>query len=77
MLLRSKGDKKSIPIARVDLPLVSNFGATSDERYPIRSIHGEIIGEIRLSVAYQEIDVIELAEYNGLVRRTGTPHNPR
>lgn len=52
---------------KVDLPLVSSFSKVDDERYPVRSIHGAIIGEIRLTVSYQEVDVIPLVEYNSLV----------
>lgn len=53
---------------KVDLPLVSSFTKTDDERYPVRSVTGNIIGEIRLTVSYQEVNVIQLDEYQSLVR---------
>lgn len=68
LLLRQKKDKVSVLFGKVDLPLVSSFSKVDDERYPVRSIHGTVIGEIRLTVSYQEIDVIPLIEYNTLVR---------
>lgn len=67
LLLRSKGDKRSEPFARVDLPLVSNFAKVADERFPIRSLSGRVIGEMRLSVSFQEIDILPLDEYRALV----------
>lgn len=68
LLLRQKKDKVSVLFGKVDLPLVSSFSKVDDERYPVRSINGAVIGEIRLTVSYQEVDVIPLAEYNRLVR---------
>lgn len=70
-LLKYKKDKAPIVFGKVTLPLVSSFDSGADERYPIRSIHGQIIGEIRLSVLFQEIDVLPVAEYNSLVSHQG------
>ncbi|KLT41157.1 hypothetical protein CC85DRAFT_286715 [Cutaneotrichosporon oleaginosum] len=66
LLLRQKKDKISVLFGKVDLPLVSSFTKAADERYPVRSVTGNIIGEIRLTVSYQEVNVISLAEYNSL-----------
>ncbi|TXT15617.1 hypothetical protein VHUM_00120 [Vanrija humicola] len=66
LLLRSKGDKRSEPFARVDLPLVSSFAKVADERFPIRTFSGRVIGEMRLSVSFQEIDILPLDEYRAL-----------
>ncbi|KAL1413341.1 hypothetical protein Q8F55_001100 [Vanrija albida] len=66
LLLRSKGDKRSEPFARVDLPLVSSFAKVADERFPIRTFSGKVIGEMRLSVSFQEIDILPLYEYRAL-----------
>ncbi|BEI90983.1 uncharacterized protein CcaverHIS019_0310530 [Cutaneotrichosporon cavernicola] len=67
LLLRQKKDKVSVLFGKVDLPLVSSFTKADDERYPVRSVAGNIIGEIRLTVSYQEVNVVPLAEYNSLV----------
>ncbi|GMK53729.1 hypothetical protein CspeluHIS016_0103150 [Cutaneotrichosporon spelunceum] len=67
LLLRQKKDKISVVFGRVDLPLVSSFTNADDERYPVRSVTGNIIGEIRLSVSYQQVNVVPLAEYNSLL----------
>jgi hypothetical protein len=40
--------------ATVALPLVCDFQARQDERYPIRTLDGAVVGEIRLAVSYYE-----------------------
>lgn len=40
--------------ADVTLPLVCDFQQRQDERYPVISLEGAIIGEIRLAVSYYE-----------------------
>jgi hypothetical protein len=43
-------------IANVDLALVSNFGISVDERYPVKSADdGVVIGELRMTVTYLEV----------------------
>lgn len=66
-LLKHRNEKAPILFGKVDLPLVSTFAKTEDERYPVRSISGAVIGEIRLAVHYQEVDVIPMTEYDRLV----------
>lgn len=68
LIYRAK-DKHKTPtlFGHVDLTLVPSFAKSEDERYPVRSLTGSLIGEIRLNVSYQEIDILPLAEYNELV----------
>ena len=64
-------------IAIVELPLVSDFAKIKDERYPVRSVNdGSVVGELRLSVTYQEVQtqpikqyrVIEVRQYDHYLR---------
>lgn len=74
LIYRAKDkDKTPVLFGQVDLPLVSSFGKSEDERYPVRSLGGALIGEIRLSVSYQEVDILPLAEYNSLVSSLLSP----
>ncbi|WWC90639.1 uncharacterized protein L201_005575 [Kwoniella dendrophila CBS 6074] len=44
--------------ATVNLPLVSAMLKVKDERYPIISLTGQVIGEIRLNIIYRSVNII-------------------
>lgn len=52
-LYRLRKDRFEL-FATVDLPLVCDFQSRQDDRYPVKSRLGVIIGEIRLAVSYYE-----------------------
>lgn len=66
-MLKHRNEKAPILFGKVDLPLVSTFGKVEDERYPIRSVNGNVIGEIRLAVHFQEIDILPVNTYDFIV----------
>lgn len=52
------------------LPLVPDLGSRQDERYPVRSLDGVVVGEIRLAVglyesvlSYDEMRVLEAGHF--------------
>jgi hypothetical protein len=65
-LLRRR-EKGPIVFGTVQIPLVSSFLKAEETRYPIRGVNGVEIGEMRLSVQFQEINVLPIAEYGGVV----------
>lgn len=67
---QSKG--RAVHIATVNLPLVSDFARSRDERYPVRSVADDtVVGELRLSVSFQEVETFSLQRYNAVeVSRT-------
>lgn len=49
--------------ATVELPLSSSFARPRDDRYQVRSIDGVIIGELRMSVLFNEVAIQPRKDY--------------
>ncbi|WWC90638.1 uncharacterized protein L201_005574 [Kwoniella dendrophila CBS 6074] len=58
-----KSGKPSVHFATVFLPLVPSMSKSKDERFPIISLGGSVIGELRLNVIYTVVSIIGLQHY--------------
>ncbi|WVW85537.1 hypothetical protein I302_107575 [Kwoniella bestiolae CBS 10118] len=60
---RMRSGKHSQPFATVHLPLVSSFMKAKDERFPIISLSGHVIGELRLIANFTIVNVVGMEVY--------------
>ncbi|KAL7422550.1 hypothetical protein Q5752_003198 [Cryptotrichosporon argae] len=63
VLFRQLRSGRATPFGIVRLPLVPSFAMTDDERFPIRALDGAVIGELRLSVAFDQVAVLPRDAY--------------
>ncbi|WWC71489.1 uncharacterized protein I206_105447 [Kwoniella pini CBS 10737] len=60
---RMRSGKGVQPFATVNLPLVPGFMKAKDERYPIVSSSGHVVGELRLIVNFTVVNVVDMNVY--------------
>ncbi|WWC63382.1 uncharacterized protein I303_105982 [Kwoniella dejecticola CBS 10117] len=62
-ICRLRSGKSAQPFATVSLPLVPGFMKSKDERYPIISLSGHVVGELRLIVTFTVVNVVGMNVY--------------